>query len=259
MENKEDKMIKKILSWLKCEPIRKEIVDIVKEDISKNTKSQDKKKKLKEELTSLQNDMRKQKESFFAKEQSFQEKIDEQNNQIQHHLAKKEQYENSLSHLQNSIEDLQHTNNKLQKKVDNLLCFEKDLEIYNLYQNLDLGIKKSLSNIFKSDTVEGFISCGVQEKNISNFWDYIKNEIIEEKPNTKELIKIFYFFFARYSLAVPYMRLNDDKKDNHFDPILHLKHSSSSSSSGNISEVILLGWENTKTKKRIKQSIVIIN
>ncbi|MCK5855235.1 MAG: hypothetical protein KAG56_08430, partial [Sulfurovaceae bacterium] len=138
--------------------------------------------------------------------------------------------------------------------------FKKYIESYEQFKELDVQTKNALSNIFKDNSIHGFIACGVQEKNIKNLWEYIRNEVIEGKnDDISGLTSIFEFLFSRYVLAHPIYELQEIDVGNHvFDPQQHIKHSSSKNVSGNIQDVLLRGWINNNTKKLVKQSVVRI-
>ena len=173
----------------------------------------------------------------------------------QHQALKQENLE-----LQKKIEQLQNTNTQ---DVDILKFykdeFEDEVKAYELFNSLSEGTKSSLSGIFKDMTLQGFLSCGIQDKNISSFWEYIKTELIEDKnKDTQNLVKIYDFLFQRYTKAFPMYEEQKIAKEEQFDPLLHINHSSSSSPNGTIQEVLLKGYVNNKTSKIIKQSVVKI-
>ncbi len=173
----------------------------------------------------------------------------------QHQALKQENLE-----LQKKIEQLQNTNTQ---DVDILKFykdeFEDEVKAYELFNSLSEGTKSSLSGIFKDMTLQGFLSCGIQDKNISSFWEYIKTELQEDKnKDTQNLVKIYDFLFQRYTKAFPMYEEQKIAKEEQFDPLLHINHSSSSSPNGTIQEVLLKGYVNNKTSKIIKQSVVKI-
>lgn len=137
--------------------------------------------------------------------------------------------------------------------------FESTLRNYELYQTFHQDIKSSLQGIFKDESLQGFISCGVQEKNIHSLWEYIKNEISEDNnEEIEKLIILFDFFFKSYIRAYPIYEIQQVSIGETFDTELHINHSSSSLVSGNIQEILLYGWINKKTEKIVKKSIVRI-
>jgi len=137
--------------------------------------------------------------------------------------------------------------------------FKEDIDAYQLFESLSNSTKKSLSSIFKDDSMSGFIACGIQERNISNLWEYLKNEVIEDKnKDITNLKMIFEFLFSRYVLAHPIYERQQVDLGSTFDSQLHIRHSCSKNVSGDIQKVLLSGWINKKTNKLVKQSVVII-
>lgn len=135
--------------------------------------------------------------------------------------------------------------------------FQEDLEVFDLYQELSEDTKSSLKGIFKNTTLKGLIACGVQEKNITSLWDYIKDEIIEERyKDIDNLKRIFDLLFLRYNLAQPLYERQTVSEGEVFDTALHIRHSSSEKVSGEINSIELKGWVNSKNSKIIKKSIV---
>jgi len=162
--------------------------------------------------------------------------------------------------LQNKIKQLQNTNTQA---VENLKFYKDEFEdavkAYELFNSLSESTKNSLSGIFKDMTLQGFLSCGIQDKNISSFWEYIKTELQEEKnKDIPNLVKIYDFLFQKYTKAFPMYKKQKIGEMEQFDPLLHINHSSSTSPSGTIQEVLLAGYVNSKTSKIMKKSVVKI-
>ncbi|EKO3780311.1 hypothetical protein P0F39_001846 [Vibrio metschnikovii] len=137
--------------------------------------------------------------------------------------------------------------------------FEDDLNILSLYQELSEQTRTSLNGIFKDTSVEGLVACGIQEKNISNLWDYAKSEAVNgTNPDLEKINRLFELLFKRFILAYPMFALQAVKVGDIFDTQLHIKHNSSVNTSGSISIIRLIGYVNTKTQKVIKPSLVVI-
>jgi len=135
-------------------------------------------------------------------------------------------------------------------------------------QEAILAIKKpkkkkehNLEDILKEkdkeiEMLKGFLACGVQEKNISSLWDYVKDELREEKnSDIKSLKTIFNFFFEGYNRAYPMYEVQKVKVGDVFDTEEYIK-TNTSSVSGKVDEVVFSGWVNAKTQKIVKKSIV---
>lgn len=172
-----------------------------------------------------------------------------------------------INNLKEINQKLANEKNMIEKELlekEEMLCFykntfEKELLIYNLYQNLNLNTKDSLRGIFKIDSFVGFLTCGVQQNNIESFWDYIQNELRENINNElKSLITIFDFLFDKFSLIYQYYRRQEIEENQNFDTEYHIKHNSSQNQSGKILEVLFYGYQNTNTNQVIKQSVVRI-
>ena len=172
--------------------------------------------------------------------------------------VKKNDLQNSVQKLQSDNNSIQSSNTKLHKTLefyrDN---FEDELKAYELFTALSSDTKESLHGIFKDTSLKGFLSCGVQDKNISSFWEYIKTELQEDKnSDIKSLIKIYNFLFQKYIRAFPMYEVQKVESGDEFEALSHINHSSSSAVSGTITKVLLRGYVNTKTSKVIKQSVV---
>lgn len=147
----------------------------------------------------------------------------------------------------------------LQKKLDFYReQFENQIKVYSLYKNLSPRAIKSLENIFKGDSIDLFMACGIQEDNINSLWYYIKNEIIEERDEDIEKLKfIFEYFFNLYIVPNDYYTSQEIKIGDKFDTSIHIAHSRGKSS-GEVKEVLLRGYLNKNTKKIINKSLVLV-
>jgi hypothetical protein len=181
--------------------------------------------------------------------------------EIRGHRQVIEQKQAELEKLQakssQKLEQVNHEKKTLQTEINDYKeRFAGDLKIFQLYNSLSSTTRTSLKGIFKDDSLEGFIACGVQEKNITSLWDYIKGELIEDtnKDNDK-LVAIFNFFFSRYVMAYPMYQKQKVTVGEEFNTELHIKDGQSLPSSI-IKDVLLLGWINIKTGKIIRKTIV---
>ena len=171
--------------------------------------------------------------------------------------VKTENLTNNMNLKDNELRELEEAKNKLSKEVDFYRDnFEKELTTYTLYEGLSSSTKASIKGIFKDDSLKGFLACGVQEKNISSLWDYVKDELREEKnSDIKSLKTIFNFFFEGYNRAYPMYEVQKVKVGDVFDTEEYIK-TNTSSVSGKVDEVVFSGWVNAKTQKIVKKSIV---
>jgi len=170
----------------------------------------------------------------------------------------KEALEFELSSIRSEKIELEKNRIELKKTIDFYKNnFEDDLKAYEIYQTLNSSTKSSLDGIFKDSSLQGFIACGIQDRNISSFWDYIQNEL---RDNTNQditnLIKIFDFLFSRYIIAYPIFAIQNVNINDKFDTDDYIRDNSSQAVSGNISKIVLRGWINKKTNKIIRKSVV---
>ena len=241
-DEKEIEMLKGLVEkWKKHFQEQKVQTDTLTEDLAQT------KERLNQDIVKLQ----KAKEELISSNEKLTAKKDEL-------IATNSQLENSVQALKSDNKTIQSSNTKLNKTIEFYRKnFEDELEAYELFSSLGSDTKDSLSGIFKDATLQGFLSCGVQDKNISSFWEYIKTELQEDKnSDTEKLIKIYDFLFQKYQRAFPIYEPQRVAVGDQFDPLSHINHSSSSAVSGTITKVLLRGYINTKNQKVMKQSVV---
>ena len=178
-------------------------------------------------------------------------------NQTKQHLSDiSSQYQS----LKNEFDSLKQDHEEQEIKIGFYReSFEEDLRIKELYEGLSSQTKLSTEGIFKDTSIKGLIACGIQEKNISNLWDYVKSEVVNgNNPDQNSIIRLFELLFNRFKLAYPMFELQPVQVGDKFDTQAHIKHNMSVNMSGNIQNILLYGYFNTKTGKIIKQSIVVV-
>ncbi|GHW65519.1 hypothetical protein [Vibrio cholerae] len=184
--------------------------------------------------------------------------------QLQQQLQAKEVEINQLNQVVDTQKaQLQERKQDSSKRDEKLVWyqthFEDDLTIFNLYQELSEQTRTSLNGIFKDCSIQGIVACGIQEKNISNFWDYAKSEVINgTNPDLGKINRLFELLFKRFNLAYPMFSLQSVSIGDSFDTQLHIKHNSSVNNTGVISKILLTGYVNTKNQKVIKSSVIVI-
>ena len=239
-----------LLQHLNDEDIQQKIIQIVSSKEMTNINHSNQKE---EELMGIIKEWK-------QKYQKLKECLSSQEGKNQELEQTNKNLDNKILTQDTEISTLNGQNKDIQDQLDFYKqSFEDEIKVYEKFSSLKSATKDSLSGIFKNESLSGFISCGVQEKNIQNLWEYIKAEILEDKNSDIEtLVEMFYFFFERYKMAYPMYELLETKQNDSFDTQLHIKHNTSSSSSGAISKVYLQGYKNIKTEKVVKQSIVKI-
>ncbi|WP_318471037.1 hypothetical protein [Photobacterium leiognathi] len=224
---------------------------LVKESLQKSESENEDLKKSIEELQSLLGSEKKAKEDANVAVEKLSAEV-EHKDQVIHELSSAQQ---PLVEDKKRLEsDVITLNKKLEFYRDN---FRDDLQALELYDRLSEQTRHSLSGIFKDTSVQGLIACGIQEKNISNLWDYAKSETVNgNNDDIANVILLFNLLFKRFILAYPMFSLQDAKPGDLFDTQFHIKHSSSVNTSGFISQVMLYGYVNSKTGRVIKPSVV---
>lgn len=160
-----------------------------------------------------------------------------------------------------NLEKMRKENFEYETNVKALKSRFSELEnIYKVYMELSEKTRDSLSGIFKGNSIEEFIFCGVQYQNLESLWEYIKREIIEENLNEKDKLKdIFDYFFEAHNLIYekPLYKRTDVVLQEKFDDEFHIKVLSENAS-GKIKEVVFEGYINCNNQKIIKKSLVRI-
>lgn len=200
--------------------------------------------------------------SLLRQEKESREKADFSVEQLSKKVAEKEKHlqqaKTEYQHLVDAKDQLESNISELNRKLEYYRNnFHDDLQAFELYNRLSDQTRQSLSGIFKDTTVQGLIACGIQEKNISNLWDYAKSETINgNNGDLANVILLFNLLFKRFTLAYPMFALQNVNSGDSFDTQSHIKHSSSVNTSGSIVHIMLHGYVNTKIGKVIKPSIV---
>lgn len=239
-----------LLQLLKEDKVRQAILDIVQpEEGRQKLEEEPMLKQLKEKYEKLKKCLLEEKENTI----NFSKSV--QNNK------------EALSTLRAELEDVSSRKKQAEDEYISLSkqytylneAFKDVLVTHKLYHSLSDVRKVALKGIFKEDSLKGVWACGLQEKNIIGFWEYIRGEIIE--GNTDELSKlviIFEFFFESYLLAYPVYERQSISGNELFSSDKHINHPDSVSPHGKIKSIELTGWQNAKTGKVIKRSVVIL-
>lgn len=181
------------------------------------------------------------------------ERLQQADDLAQTRAAKLEAVTQELAEVRSQLD---HANQELKGYTES---FEAELRLKSLYDGLSQDTQSSLKGVFKDDSVQGLIACGVQERNISNLWEYIKGEVVNgSNSDIESLIEIYDSLFARFTLAYPVFQLQEEGEGAQFDPTIHIKHNSSQNASGSILRVLLKGYVNKKTRKVVKSSVVVL-
>ena len=136
--------------------------------------------------------------------------------------------------------------------------FQHEINVFECFRNLSSGLKTSLSGIFRGDSLNHFLYCGVQKSNIELLWDTIKLRVIDGNVEEfEELNSIFMYFFNAYNsiFEKPLYELQSVNENEKFDNEKHMR-TTSSRASGEVKQIVFKGYINTNSKKIERKSIV---
>lgn len=277
-----------LLDALANKKIKKEIIKIIEEknDISKifpkNT-SEEKEEQSKAdnkviELEDILNREKSEKEQLLINIRNFEITIGELKSQLKSkegiitNLEKenndlKVKYTNQQQELECEKNEIEKIKTKYQliygeaKQLQEKLSYYTDTyktlnSIYEEFKNLKGEIHIELGNVIKIENSEIFLCSGVQWDNIEALWSFISYKLNEYDENEiKILIDTFKYFFERYNEIHRLYALLDVNIKDELDEDLHTR-ASNSCVSGKISEILLRGYKNIRTKKIVQKSIV---
>ena len=239
---------------------------------------QDENKKLKNDhdecsnyLRNLENEYQVLKKSLSSCEYNLQNKeaeLERQKDSFRSLEAEFKQSENSLQVLQHNYRDLESKEKntadslrKVQAEAKQLKeHFSEPIEYLKKYRSLSEDVRTGLSDVIcDKNEVLFIVSCSTSER-LGAIWDYIKKALSDKARTEREICtlnEIFDYFFHIYnsSLSEPmYIRDNVDNGDP-FDDDMHIRYPGSSTS-GQISKVMLRGYHSKNTGKIIRSSLV---
>lgn len=132
-------------------------------------------------------------------------------------------------------------------------------EIYSIYERLSQETKNRLRNVFKTESIYGFITACAEWRNVEGLWNFARRHVVEkEMTDTEELICIFEFMLQvynhqesdkKYELLLPAI---GDKFDSDRHTIMGIK------TDGFVSRVRLPGIVELNSAKVIQKALIEI-
>lgn len=185
-----------------------------------------------------------QKESKIRK---LNNEIDECNNIIERLKSENAALLSDISYVKNELASL-----KTQ--------FETPVKYLSLYRSLSDRVRNGLENVIRDTNEITFIASCSNESNLSSVWEYIKEISNDsESQDYKNLSKIFEYCFEIFNQSLPEpkyqmdnVEVGDEFDDDYYD------RSFGSSTSGQITKVILRGYKSRNTGKIIHKSLVSV-
>ncbi|GAB6100655.1 hypothetical protein JCM16358_25340 [Halanaerocella petrolearia] len=244
--NKDKDFIKALLSALEEKEVIKAIKRIVAKEDKELIEIEDKQKRIEE----LESQLQEYKTSLESK-QSIVEELKDKKNRLE---TDNKQLKNRNLELKRSIQRKEEEIKRLSNR------FQGIEEVYNTYLNLSSKQRQALQGIFKGNSIDEFIFCGVQHENVDSLWEYIKREVIEgHEEGLTELEKIFRYFFVAHNkiYANPLYKIQEVETGEEFDEDKHIR-GKNSKVRGRITDVLFKGYINLNTDRVVKKSVVRI-
>jgi hypothetical protein len=157
-------------------------------------------------------------------------------------------------------EDLQSAQDELQKAQSEAAQlrnrFKEAQELYERFQKLEPQMKRELQGIFKGNSLEQFIWCGVQSEKIPSLWEYMKDKALNG-IDIRPLIPIFDYFFDAYNQTndSPLWARTQTRVGERFDTDKHIRLQSGGVQ-GPLTRVILEGYTVAHNKKLLKKPVI---
>lgn len=178
--------------------------------------------------------------------------------QIQTEQVKAQELEQSLQNAQKNAQIAEQKAQQILQESQQLKSkFSKQIEMLNLYQTLSDSSKMSLKNVLNPQDENTFLLSGANKDHLDTLFEYIKNEIINDKLQDITKLKTLYsYFFEEFNKSTPKYEWQKIQLGARFNTDEQIKVGNAS---GSIEQVLLQGYVDAKTKKIIKKSVVKVN
>lgn len=203
--------------------------------------------------------------------------LNEQLNRKENQIAEKEKTFNQLKKLleeetqkremiekeKNEAVQYKKKNDELSEEIQSLMNRMKPFtpiqNAFECYLKISDETKYLLRNIYVSDEFNAFIAASMQWENIEGIWSFIRRKVIEDDEKDLEYLhRMFLFLFEIYvsQSAEPYYKLICPLLGTKYDSDLNVIKGTKTD--GIVSDVLLEGIENCKTKRLLGKAIVIV-
>lgn len=179
-----------------------------------------------------------------------------------------EKLNNKIEKLNNIIFNIKCEKNELLSEIDTVKNenenlkkhFEAPVKYFELYRSLSDKVKNGLENVVKDTNEISFIVSCTDENNLSAIWEYIReisNDV--ENEDYQKLSEIFDYCFEIFNQSLPEAKYERDDVEagDEFDGDYYDRFFGSSTS-GEITRVILRGYKSINTGKSIHKSLVML-
>lgn len=219
----------------------------------------------KEELEKYKNFYR-QAQPKLERYRSLEDEVADLHRREQNYVSRLEKNGSEIEHLESTVDNLRKEKDALSAELQSTnemmqglkKQFETPMKYLELYRSLSSSVRSGLENVIMDCNEITFIASCSNESSLSSIWEYIK-EISEDSDSRdfKVLNLIFDYFFEVFNASLPepkYERddveIGDELDDEYYDRCC------GSSTSGEITEIILKGYRSRNTGKIIHKSLV---
>lgn len=172
-----------------------------------------------------------------------------------------EELQAKLTALEHTLRQTEENRNEYKKKYFQFKgIFQKQTHIFYQYQKLSTQSYEALSGIYKGNSFEEFLACGVQPGNIDALWEFARNEALKNNYDDVTILEQMIIYFVNLYNGTnesPILAFQQVCPGDAFDPDCHIR-TQESKAAGAISNVILTGLTNAFTGEVIKKAVVEI-
>lgn len=178
--------------------------------------------------------------------------------QFQTEQVKAQELEQSLQNAQKNTQIAEQKAQQILQESQQLKSkFSQQIEMLNLYRSLSDSSKMSLKNVINPQDENTFLLSGANKDNLDTLFEYIKNEIINDKLQDITKLKTLYsYFFEEFNKSTPKYEWQNIQLGTRFNTDEQIKVGNAS---GSIEQVLLQGYVDAKTQKIIKKSVVKVD
>ncbi len=176
------------------------------------------------------------------------------------------QMEKQLSDLQTEAdavkEQLKRTENNRDEYKSKYFqfkgIFQRQTSTFYQYQNLSAQSKEALSGIFRGESFEEFLACGVQPGNIDTLWEFSRSQALAGNLEDTVILEQIIAYFVRLYNGTnesPILAFQNVQEGDSFDADIHIR-TQTSRAAGTVSRVLITGLTNAFTGEVIKKTVV---
>ena len=136
--------------------------------------------------------------------------------------------------------------------------FQRQTGTFYQYQALSEQSKDALSGVFRGESFEEFLACGVQPGNIDTLWEFSRSQALKGNLADIDILEQIIAYFVHLYNGTnksPILAFQNVRPGDPFDIDLHIR-TQTSKAAGTISKILITGLTNAFTGETIKKSVV---